>query len=136
MMRITQQNMRRTATDCLKIWSLCALSAEELLLACGAEGLRALSLDTGQLAARRPTAMQYDVRRVAFDARTDTLLLLVWPPNAGYIRLVSLRRYANEWLEVQNLSTSISIIYVSVSSWRCATCMCCSFKTESCTFST
>ena len=38
---------------------VCALSTDELLLAYGDAGLRALSLHTGQLAAREPTALQY-----------------------------------------------------------------------------
>ena len=85
---------------------MCAFSADELLFACGDAGLRALSLHTGQLAARESTALQ-NVWQVAFDAHTDTLLLFVRPPNAGNCQLVSLRRNASEWLEVQRLNTSI-----------------------------
>ena len=58
------------------VHNLCALTDDEMLLACGAEGLHALSLRTGQLSAHQPTAVR-DVYRVAFDANTDTLLLLV-----------------------------------------------------------
>ena len=97
----------------LYVWSMCALSADELLLACGAAGLRALSLHTGQLVAREPTALRDDVWRVAFDAHTDTLLLVVMAANNW--QLVSLRdRNASEWLEVQRLNTSISYSQLTV----------------------
>ena len=107
MKSIPQRNLIRTGDTYLSAESLCALSAEELLLAFGDTGLSALSLFTGQLAARDPTALQ-NVWRVAFDAHTDTLLLLVRPPKANYWQLVSLRRNASEWLEVQRLSISLS----------------------------
>ena len=45
---------------------------------------------------------------MAFDAHTDTLLLVVSSTANGY-QLVSLRRNASEWLEVQRLDTSILI---------------------------
>ena len=109
------QNLSSNDRKSLNVWSLCALSADELLLACGTAGLRSLSLHTGMLAARDPTALQ-NVRRVAFDAHTDTLLLLVQPPIANYWQLVSLRRNASEWLEVQRLNISLPLadIYSSI----------------------
>ena len=79
--RILRENLRRTDSKYLNVSSLCADSAEELLLACGAAGLRALSLHTGQLAAREPTALRDDVRKVPFDAHTVTLLLLLKAAN-------------------------------------------------------
>ena len=68
---------------------VCAL-AEELLLACGVGGLRALSLHTGQLAAHEFTARVPHTSRartrhepvwlVAFGVHADMLLLLVRAP--------------------------------------------------------
>ena len=129
--RIPQQNLSHNSTQSLQVLRLCALSADELLLACGDAGLRALSLDTGQLTAREPTALRGDVRRVAFDARTETLLLLVMAANGW--QLVSLYRNASEWLEEQRLKTSLS----SSVEMACATRVCCSEAGEwrSCTCS-
>lgn len=87
-----------------------ALCDDEVLLACGSDGLRVFSLRTAQLSA---TVIRdhVDVRKVAFDAHTDTLLLLVEPSfdeyTAGrvYWELMSLRRDAGEWREVQRLQT-------------------------------
>ena len=62
------------------VWSLCALSGDEVLLAVENEAPRALSLHTPQLAASDPVAIR-NVYRVAFDARTDTLLFLVSEPG-------------------------------------------------------
>ena len=104
-MSIPQQNLSRFEGERARVRSLCELSANELLLACGVGGLRALSLHTGQLAAHEPTALR-DVWRVAFDAHTNTLLLLL--EVAAYLQLVSLRRNASEWLEVQRFNTIIS----------------------------
>ena len=86
--------------------SLCALSGDEILLAMGAAGLRALSLRTELLAAHQATAQRYNVRRVAFDAHTDTLLLVV---NERH--LLSLRCYGSEWREVQRLASLIPTGY-------------------------
>ena len=44
---------------------------------------------------------------VAFDAHTDTLLLIVWTSTDDYYQLVSLRRNEYEWKEVQRLRTRI-----------------------------
>ena len=79
-----------------------ALSADELLIACGDAGLRAVSLRTGLFAAKTPTAFR-EVCGVAFDTQTDTLLLVVGSQHKS--QLVSLRRNASEWLEVQRLNT-------------------------------
>ena len=109
-MRIPNRNLSRTDTEDLRGFDMCALSADELLLACGAAGLRAVSLHTAQLAAHEFSAIRDDVWRVAFDAHTDTLLLIVWAPTyaSHYYQLVSLRRNANEWREVQRLGTSLN----------------------------
>ena len=50
-MRIPKRNLSRNDREDLYVSSMCALSADEVLLACGAAGLRAVSLHTGQLAA-------------------------------------------------------------------------------------
>lgn len=62
---------------------------------------------TGLLDARKPTAVQ-NVRRVAHDAHTDTLLLLVQPPtyNIKYLQLATQRL---QWFEVQRLDTRIQV---------------------------
>ena len=103
--RILWQNVRRSDNEWLG--SLCALSADELLFTCGDGSLRALSLQwlhTGQLVAREPTALS-NVRRVAFDTRTDTLILLA--ESEYNWQLVSLHRDANEWREVQRLNVRL-----------------------------
>ena len=92
----------------MDVWSLCALSADELLLACGAAGLRALSLHTEQLAAHEPSALSH-VYSVAFDNHTDTLLLVLWSLAVGNYQLVSLRRNASEWPEVHRLKISLNV---------------------------
>ena len=107
-MRIPKRNLSRTDTEDLKVYDVCALSADEVLLACGS-GLRVVSLHTAQLVAHEPSAIQY-VWRVAFDAHTDTLLLLVGPPTGEY-QLVSMRRNASEWLEVQRLDIRHIILF-------------------------
>ena len=101
---MSRLQLKQTRTNAIYVRSLCALSADELLLACGDAGLRALSLHTGELAAREPTVLRY-VWRVAFDAHTN-MLLIVQPP-ANTVQLVSLRRNASEWLEVQRLYNTI-----------------------------
>ena len=106
-MRITNQNLSRT--EVLNVIDMCALSADEVLLACGVKGLRALSLHTAQLAAHESSVIQDIVLGVEFDAHTDTLLLLVWAPTGDYSQLVSMRRNASEWLEVQRLGTRIPL---------------------------
>ena len=105
-MRIPKRNLSRTDTEYLFVEDIYALSADEVLLACGVAGLRVVSLHTAQLAAHEPSVIRY-VWRVAFDAYTDTLLLLVTVPPGVYYQLVSLRRNASEWLEVQRLGTRI-----------------------------
>ena len=105
-MRIPKRNLSHYDTEDLNVLAMCALSADELLLACGAAGLRAVSLHTAQLVSHEPSAIR-DVYRVAFDAHTDTLLLLVRAGEDTYYQLVSLRRNAREWLEVQRLDTRI-----------------------------
>ena len=105
-MRTPMRNLSRTHNKYLYVSDMCALSADEVLLSCGAAGLRSVSPHTAQLAAHEPSAIRY-VWRVVFDAHTDTLLLAVSAPTGNYYQLVSLRRNASEWLEVQRLSTRI-----------------------------
>ena len=102
---ISQKNLRHNNL-LLTVWSVYSIATDELLLACGSSGLRAVSLHTGELIAHEPTAaLRDDVRKMAFDAHTDTLILFV---RAAYgWQLVSLRRNASQWLEVQRLNTSI-----------------------------
>ena len=100
--RILWKNVRRNDSEWLR--SLCALSAGELLFACGDESVSALSLHTGQLVERAPTALS-NVWRVAFDSSTDTLILLA--ESTYNWQLVSLCREASEWREVQRLNTSL-----------------------------
>ena len=105
-MRIPKRNLSRIDIEYLYVNAMCALSADEVLLSCGIYGLRVVSLHTAQLAAHEPNAIRV-VYGVAFDVHTDTLLLLVWEPTNDYYQLVSLRRKASEWLEVQRLDTRI-----------------------------
>ena len=58
-MRIPKRNLRRTEYEYLEVEDMCAPSADEVLLACGAKGLRAVSLHTAQLSAHEPTAIRY-----------------------------------------------------------------------------
>ena len=117
--------MSLTEGERLKVRSLCALSADELLLACGVGGLRALSLHTGQLVANDLQRID----RVAFDAHTDTLLLLGESKDAhNSVQLVSLRRNAGEWLVMNGfkfiniLSQPINQINQYISSFDMAVC--------------
>ena len=113
--RNSQRNWRRKGKSCQYAQSVCAPSSEEVLLACGLSGVRTMSLNTGRLSAHEP----FNLRDVwghwgaAYDAHTDTLLLLVTAENRWQrASLVSLRRNASEWLEVQRLNTEI--IYYDV----------------------
>ena len=74
--RINNSNIKRNDAESLKVWSVCALSDGVVLLACGGLGLRAYSLNSSQLSPHEIVAIG-DVRGVAFNERTDTLLLLV-----------------------------------------------------------
>ena len=92
-----------------------------LLLACGRDGLRALSLRPSALpSADKPASLRVvanrTVYRVAYDAHTITLLLIVWPhpydwtddeSRNSYWQLVSLRRETaeSEWVEVDRRTT-------------------------------
>ena len=106
--RIPERNLLRTDTeDQLSVLGMFALSADEVLLACsGRMAMGAVSLHTGQLAALDLPFIPF-VWGVAFDAQTDTLLLLVSEPTVDNFRLVSLSRNAGEWFEVQRLDTRI-----------------------------
>ena len=92
-----------------------ALYDDVVLLAFGADGLRALSLR------KRPAQSQLNVTalaaikgivnvyRVEYDNDTDTLLLLVQTaPAEDEWELVSLRLNGSEWLEVQRLPMNLT----------------------------
>ena len=85
-----------------------------MLLACGVAGLRAFALSDKQLFFSLGINVSKEVSGVAFDAQTDTLLLLVKDTRAkGLVdwHLVSLRERvhkASEWFEVQRLSINKS----------------------------
>ena len=90
---------RITLIDTLNVRkSLCALSDDEVLLAYAQLGVRAILLNSSQIYQHEVVAFK-DVRGMAFDALTDTLLLLV----SDQWQLVSLRRNASKWIEVQRL---------------------------------
>ena len=74
--RVPKLNLSRNHTESFVVWGLCALFNDVLLLACGDAGLRLFSLNSSQLIPHKIIAIQ-DVTIVAFDAHTDTLLLLV-----------------------------------------------------------
>ena len=84
-----------------------------LLLACGGAGLRPSAL-SDKLFYSLGINVSKEVSGVAFDAQTDTLLLLVEDTRAkGLVdwHLVSLRERvhkASEWFEVQSLSINTS----------------------------
>ena len=92
--------------------SMCAVSADEILLT-SESGLRAVSLRTGHDTALFPWSDFYAFR-VAFDALTDTLLVIdsLTDPSFRHTlkqwQLVSLRRNGSEWLEVQRLNITIN----------------------------
>ena len=100
--------MTHNVSECTTVYSVCALSADELLFSCGRKGLHALSLRTGLRTALHSTAHGNDVRKVAFDTRTGTLTLLARNDSVNNWLLVSLRRNASEWLEVQRFETILS----------------------------
>ena len=104
---------RDTRGRFLPVMGLCALLDEEVLLAYGAADLSALLLNTTQISPHVSIRGVYGVFAVAFDAKTDTLMLLVAAPQTHNIdsvdwQLVSLRREASEWLEVQRLQTGLT----------------------------
>ena len=108
---IPKANLTRTAKESLYVNSICALSNDTVLLACNDNGrLRSLSLHTGRLSARDPVSgIVGHVLNVAYEGRTDTLLLVVRLAFDNW-HLVSLRRKnADEWLEVQRLPINNSI---------------------------
>lgn len=120
--RISHRNLKRFENESLHVCGLCSLSEDTALLACGIAGLRALTLKTGQLSPRDPCSLKH-VHSAAYDAPTDTLLLAVWVESAGggVYWLVSLRRGAEEWSEVQRVQTEIKHLdfgpwYVTLSS--------------------
>ena len=106
----------------VSVSSLYVMSDDLLFLACGADGLRALSLSSGQLSERDPSALK-PVYGVTFDAATDTLLL-AWveclsrapdsaqtgPPNR-MCWVASLTRSEKEWSEVQRFQLELTPNY-------------------------
>ena len=117
--RIPKQNLSRFKGESLYVKSISTFSNNEVLLAVDNAALRVLSLVTEQLRfiIARDIAIQ-NVRRVAFDLHTDTLLLLM--SDTSKYELVTLRRNASntsEWLQVQRISTHILVtkyIYIAV----------------------
>ena len=102
--RIPQKNMKRNDTEWFYVLSLCSSSDDVVVLACDYLGLRTISLNNSQLSTRTNGVVAFrDVCRMAFDAHTDTLLLLVSGSIPDYLDLVSLRRNASDWIEVQCL---------------------------------
>ena len=97
--RIPERNM----TESLSVSTLLAISDDMVL-----EGdhlcLRAISINSSQLSPHDVVAFR-DVSIMAFDAHTDTLLLLVTEIDSEFYKwdLLSLRRNASEWIEVQRL---------------------------------
>ena len=87
-----------------------------VLFACRPVGLHAVSLRGKQLPALEFAAIGDDVFGVAFDAPTDTLLVLVRSARAATTagerevwQLASLRRNLSDWQEVQRLSVPIAV---------------------------
>ena len=116
--RIPKQNWSSSEGESLNVNSVCTFSNNEVLLAVDNAPLRVLSLVTEQLrfiAARDPFANAIQngpVHSVAFDSLTDTLLLLVSDTRTSEYELVTLRlnaSNASEWLQVQRISTNISV---------------------------
>ena len=66
---------RITLTDTQDVRSLCALSDDEVLLVYDNLGLRAILLNSSLLYQHKGVAFR-EVRRMAFDTLTNTLLLL------------------------------------------------------------
>ena len=106
------QNLSSSDGKFLNVNSVCALSDYEVLLAVDDEVPRVLSLDTEEsrpFAARDPISIR-NMRRVAFDVHTDTLLLLVNDTNK--YKLVTLGRNtsnSSEWFQVERISTDILV---------------------------
>ena len=109
--RIPSRSLRRTDNEFLNVYGLCALTDDEVLLACGLRGLRALGLKSAKLSDPKPSALTL-VYSVALDAATDTIVLaLAAQAQSRYIDvgwLVSLQLVADEWREVQRLQIEIS----------------------------
>ena len=107
--RIQSQCLKRDGSrGGLCVYGMCAPSCDVLLLACGRNGLRALSLRSEQVAPR--AVCTFKTYRVAFDTRTTSLLLLVERTGAATRAshwLLSLRFVANEWREVDCVATEI-----------------------------
>ena len=95
--RTPKLNLSRNHTESFVVWGPCALSNDVMLLACGDADLRLFLLNSSQLYPQKIIAIQDDVTQVAFDAHTDTLLLLVKALQIDKWQLVSLRCNANEW---------------------------------------
>lgn len=119
--RISRRNLKHANSESIHVWGLCVISEDMALLACGMAGLRALSLRSGQLCPQDPCELK-NVHCLAFDARTDTLLLAVWVEevSGGVYWLVSLKRDTDRWIELQRVQTEVKHLdfgpwYVSLS---------------------
>ena len=106
-MSIPNRNLSGSETNYLHVEGIIALSAEELLLACGEKDMRAVSLLTG--VAEHRTRISLYWHRIAVDTHTGTLLLSVRSPTGDFGQLVSLRQNGNRWVEVQRLDTRILV---------------------------
>lgn len=129
--RIPQQTLKRTDKEDLYCYGLSALPEDVVLVACGTDGLRGLSLRSTQITPQDPSPIK-EVYGVAFDAATDTLLLAVmeWKSNSSLfdkianffemtfasklLYLTSLRRGADGWSEVQRVPTEITCSFRTV----------------------
>ena len=91
-----------------------ALSDDVVLIACGFAGLRAFSLNSKKFSTPTVIMQVKNVFGVAYDLRTDTLLLLMPAVASGSLThyvylLVSLHRKGTEWRQVQSLETNVSV---------------------------
>lgn len=102
---------------------MCALSDDVLLLACGSNGIREMSLSSAQLCERDPSEL-IGVYNLAFNVASETLVLAVMAPDDNeddssdeVFWLVTLHRDANKWREVQRMRTdqSASDVWVHLS---------------------
>ena len=116
MKHIPKRNITFIDTKNPYVWSMCALSDDEIMFAVDNAAPHVLSLHTAQwrpLASRDPVDIR-NVYKVAFDAHTDTLLFLM--KDANEYKLVTLCRNtsnASEWLQVESISTNISVISIA-----------------------
>ena len=95
----------------MSAWSMCALTEDVVLLACVSEGVGAFTLSTQHYSTLINTSRE--VWGVAFDALTDTLLLLQPSSNYNDSFLVSMRRDKSDkdkWIEVDSVRTGVTVL--------------------------